>query len=83
MVSKFDGRFRGLEHLSPSPPPLSSRFYERQRQLIFNPEAGGKDFAAQATDGGLASMVMRSVSMCDKVQIIYSGAYTESKETYV
>ncbi|CAM9822675.1 unnamed protein product, partial [Ectocarpus sp. 13 AM-2016] len=35
-------------------------------QLIFNPDAGGKDFAARATDGGLASMVMRSISMCDK-----------------
>lgn len=37
-------------------------------QLIFNPDAGGKDFAARATDGGLANMVMRSVSMCDKVR---------------
>lgn len=36
-------------------------------QLLFNPGAGGEEFAAKAIDGGLASMVMQSISMCDKV----------------
>lgn len=47
-------------------PHLAS--HAKQNQLIFNPDAGGKDFAAQATDGGLASIVMQSISMCDKVR---------------
>eukprot|EP00903_Cladosiphon_okamuranus_P008389 g8065.t1 len=45
---------------------LDSECRSQAAELIFNPEAGGKSFAAQATDGGLASMVMQSVSMCDK-----------------
>eukprot|EP00752_Nemacystus_decipiens_P012118 g10743.t1 len=45
---------------------LDSECRSQAAELIFKPEAGGEDFAAQATDGGLASMVMQSVSMCDK-----------------
>ncbi|CAM9450908.1 unnamed protein product [Ectocarpus fasciculatus] len=45
---------------------LDSECRSQAAELIFNPDAGGKEFAARATDGGLASMVMQSISMCDK-----------------
>lgn len=51
-------------------------------QLLFNPAAGGEEFAGKATDGGLANMVMQSVSMCDKVRFrasspeLYPVGYT-------
>ncbi|CAM9176842.1 unnamed protein product [Hapterophycus canaliculatus] len=45
---------------------LDSQGRSQAAELIFNPDAGGKDFASKATDGGLAKMVMQSVSMCDK-----------------
>lgn len=50
-------------------------------QLIFNPDAGGKDFAARATDGGLASMVMQSISMCDKVWDEFFSKYNRETIT--
>lgn len=64
-MSRGDDEGTAFDFPAAFSPHLAS--HAKQYQLIFNPDAGGKEFAAQATDGGLASMVMQSISMCDKV----------------
>ncbi|CAM9852247.1 unnamed protein product, partial [Choristocarpus tenellus] len=45
---------------------LNSQCRSQAAELLFTPEAGGEVFSSRAVDGGVASMVMQSISMCDK-----------------
>lgn len=53
--------------------------WRRALQLLFNPNVVGDGaFESGARDGGLASMVMRSVSMCDEVRIVSRVPFSRS-----
>ncbi|CAM9247966.1 unnamed protein product [Ascophyllum nodosum] len=45
---------------------LDSECRSRAPELLFDSAAGGAEFRERAADGGLASMIIRSISMCDK-----------------
>lgn len=66
--SQFFPCFLKVDNINHKPLPGTRSFHV---QFLFDPVVGGTDFEARATDGGLGSMVMRSVSMCDKVMSLH------------